>query len=117
MAARKAAPVAPWLGAGVASPMPVQRSAVPTVPSPVRAPGRLVAWGEDTSGNEKYTLRVHDIATGEPPWLTPAAAGRCVAPLLQRWRLLDRATPASDAELAFQQCVTSFLLHRQGTAG
>ncbi|PRW44843.1 prolyl endopeptidase-like isoform A [Chlorella sorokiniana] len=26
---------------------------------------KLVAWGEDTSGNEKYTLRVRDIATGK----------------------------------------------------
>jgi protease II len=25
---------------------------------------RLVAWGEDTSGSEKYTLRVREVATG-----------------------------------------------------
>lgn len=37
-------------------------------PRKLLRPGcRLVAWGEDTSGNEKYTLRVRDIATGELP--------------------------------------------------
>ncbi len=41
----------------------LQQSRPPTCTS---YPGcRLVAWGEDTSGNEKYTLRVRDIATGE----------------------------------------------------
>lgn len=35
-----------------------------TLTSPSLLPRRLVAWGEDTSGNEKYTLRVRDIATG-----------------------------------------------------
>lgn len=29
-------------------------------------PGRLIAWGEDTSGNEKYTLHVRDLASGKP---------------------------------------------------
>jgi protease II len=28
-------------------------------------PFRLVAYGEDTSGNEKYTLRVRDLASGK----------------------------------------------------
>lgn len=55
------------------------REACPNLPSsthnsPCKPPPgcRLVAWGEDTSGNEKYTLRVRDIATGE---LSTAGAG------------------------------------------
>lgn len=32
---------------------------------PPRLPPRsMVAWGEDTTGNEKYTMRVKDLATG-----------------------------------------------------
>jgi Prolyl oligopeptidase, N-terminal beta-propeller domain len=64
---------------------------------------RLLAYGEDTTGNEMYTLHVRDLATGKellPKPIPVRAAAHCCGRMMDLLSRLDRVPL-----LAAKQCV------------